>query len=75
MCDKAVRDHYLSFQYVPNWFVTKQQVKLWHDNDDDDHESIDWCEDHQKRKTEKAQIKKVNAYCLASIEMVGLVDS
>ena len=44
MCDEAVRDHSFSLQYVPNWFVTQQQVKIWHDdseyyyddNDDDD---------------------------------------
>ena len=54
MCDKAVRDHYFSLQYVSNWFVTQQQVKLWHDDD----EVIEWYEGHQKRKTQKAQIKE-----------------
>ena len=49
MCDEAVRDHSFSLQYVPNWFVTQQQVKIWHDdseyyyddNDDDDDDDDD----------------------------------
>ena len=34
MCDAAVREDSSSLIYVPDWFVTQQQVKLWHDDDD-----------------------------------------
>ena len=32
MCDKAVRKDPLSLQYVPDWFVTQGQVKIWYDD-------------------------------------------
>ena len=32
MCDKIVEESPWSLEYVPNWFVTQQQIKLWHDN-------------------------------------------
>ena len=66
MCNKAVRDGgFLYLQYVPDWFVTQQQMKgLW--DDDDDHCDDDlfkwyrtrWYEDYKKRKTQEVQIKK-----------------
>ena len=34
MCDAAVKEDSSSLIYVPDWFVTQQQVKLWHDDDD-----------------------------------------
>ena len=50
MCDKTVRDDSFSLQFVPNWFVTQQQVKLWHDNDDycNDNKLIEWYKDYKK---------------------------
>ena len=43
--------------------MTQEKLKLWldgndDDNDDDDDELIEWYEDHQKRKAQKAQIEK-----------------
>ena len=40
--------------------VTHQQIKIWHDSDDycNDDEVIKWYEGYQKRKVQKAQIKK-----------------
>ena len=40
--------------------MTQEQVKLWHDYDDyyDDNELIKWYDGYQKRKIQKAQIKK-----------------
>ena len=87
MCDEAVGGHSFSLQYVPNWFVTQQQVKIWHDDseyyydgddddngDNDDDRIIKWHDGYQKRKAQKTQIKKsVNAYFLVSIKMMGLV--
>ena len=32
MCDKIVEESPWSLKYVPNWFATQQQIKLWHDN-------------------------------------------
>ena len=61
MCDKAVKDDPYSLQFVPDWFVTQQQLKIWHDDDDDycnDDEMIRWYHGCQKRKAQKAQIKK-----------------
>ena len=65
MCAKTVKDNTYSLQYVPDWFVTQQQIKLWHDNDDNrptgwwrNDEIIEWYEDHKKRKAQKASIKE-----------------
>ena len=61
MCDKVVWEHPSSLQYVPDLFVTQEQVKSWHDNDNfyDDNKIIEWYyKGHQKRKVQKAQIKK-----------------
>ena len=63
-CDKAVRKDVLSLQYVSDWFVLLQE--MWYedfdddDNDDDDNDDvlIKWYERYQKRKAQKAQIKK-----------------
>ena len=61
MCDKIVRKCPSSLMYAPDWFVTQQQIKLWHDDDeycDDDDELIEWYEGYQKRRIQKAQIQK-----------------
>ena len=34
MCKKAVKDDPSSLQFVRDWFVTQQYIKIWHDNDD-----------------------------------------
>ena len=57
MCDKAVRDDHSSLQYVPDWFVTQQQLKLWHVYDDF-YKRTEWYDGYQKRKTQKASIKE-----------------
>ena len=39
--------------------MAQQLVKTWHDDNYDDNDEItEWYEGHQKRKTQKAQIKK-----------------
>ena len=45
---------------VPDWFVTQQQLKIWHDNDDycNDDGLIKWHDGYQKRKAQKARIKE-----------------
>ena len=44
MCVDAVWGDHFSLQFVPDWFVTQEQVKLWHDYDDyyDDDKLIEW---------------------------------
>ena len=60
VCNKAVTEDLFSLACVPNWFVTQGHVKLWHDDDDycNDSEFIKWYEGYQKRKAQKAKIKK-----------------
>ena len=44
MCDDVVRrDSYL-LQFVSDWFVTQEQLEIWHDDDDccTDGELIEW---------------------------------
>ena len=60
MCDKAVREYPFSFQHVPDWFVTQEQIGLRYDdkyvyNDD---RMIEWYKGHKKCKTQKASVKK-----------------
>ena len=40
--------------------MSQEQVKLWHNNGDycDDDEIIKWYDGYQKRKVQKAKIKK-----------------
>ena len=39
MCDKAVRKERFSFLFVPDWFVTQEQVKYLRDDNDDWHDN------------------------------------
>ena len=64
MCKEAVRREPYSLkcllEYVSDWFVTHQQIKIWHDNDywcyDD--ELIEWYKGYRKRKAQKTSIKE-----------------
>ena len=65
MCDKALRDDPFSLQYVPVWFVTREGLYMWYDDYydgdywvDDDDKFFNWYNGYQKRKAQKAQIKK-----------------
>ena len=60
MCDKAVHKRPWLLKYVPDWFITKQQIKSCYDDDDycNDDKLIKWHDGHQKRKAQKAQVKK-----------------
>ena len=44
VCDDAVRRTSWLLKYVPDWFVTKQQIKS--------------CYGHQKRRSQRAKIKE-----------------
>ena len=60
MCEKAVKKFPCLLKYVPDQFVTDQQIKIWHDNDYhcNDDKLIEWHKGYQKRKTQKAKIKE-----------------
>ena len=60
MCDKAVWGGPFSLQFVPDWFVTQQQLKLWHYYNDycnDDYRLNEWYDGYKKRKAQKSKIK------------------
>ena len=61
MCDKAVEEDPRLLEYVPDWFVTQEQIELWDDDDDyddDDDKLIGWYNGYKKRKAQKGQIEK-----------------
>ena len=60
MCDQAVKDYFFSLQFVPDVFVTQQQIDKWYDDDYayNDNEMIEWYEGYKKRKAQKAKIKE-----------------
>ena len=60
MCDKTVEKVSWSLEYVPDWYVTQGQIKLWRDDDDhcNDDRLIKWYEGYKKRKAQKVKIKE-----------------
>ena len=59
--DDVVQRYPSSLQFVPDRFVTQQQIKIWHDyrcpchNEDS---LLKWYNDYYKRKAQKAKIKE-----------------
>ena len=49
-----------SFLFVPDWFMTRKQLKIWHDDDKycDEKLIIEWYKRYQKRKPQKAKINE-----------------
>ena len=60
MCDDVVQRDSYSLQFVPDWFVTQEQLEIWHDDVDNctDDELIRWYKRYEKRKTQKERIKE-----------------
>ena len=59
MCDWVVDKEPRSLTLVPDWFVTKEQIGLWHDSKyRDNGKIIIWYNDYKKRKAQKAKIKE-----------------
>ena len=57
MCEGVVKDEPVALEFVPDWFVTQQQVKyLWDDDDWYNNKLINWYDGHKKRKAQKAKI-------------------
>ena len=48
-------------RYVPDWFVTQQQIGTWYDDDYvyNDSGMIKWYDGYQKHKAQKAKIKEL----------------
>ena len=57
-CDTAMRMDPWLLNYAPGWFVTQQQVKIWHNDDyyHDDDELVEWYESYKRGKIYKAKI-------------------
>ena len=57
--DVVQRDSY-SLQFVPDGFVTQEQLEIWHDDVDNctDDELIKWYKRYEKRKTQKEKRKE-----------------
>ena len=68
MCDDAVRRDPYSLKHVPDLFVTREWIDMWHNdcyNDDGNHgwcgwydKLFEWHEGYQNLKVQKAQIKE-----------------
>ena len=60
MCHNAVRKGPFPLQYVPDWFVTQQQVKIWHDDSKyhDKDRLIERYDGYEKRRALKMQVEK-----------------
>ena len=50
MCIRAVEAGLRLLDYVPDWFVTQQQIKIWLDGDEycDDDKLIEWYDGYKK---------------------------
>ena len=60
MCDDVVRMDSYSLLFDPDWFVTQEQLEIWHDDDEycSDDEIIELYKVYQKRKAWKVKIKE-----------------
>ena len=60
MCEKAVDRYLYLLRYVPDWFVTDQQIEIWHDNDEycNVDKLIEWYDGYKARKAQKVSIKE-----------------
>ena len=70
MLEKAIKRYLYLLKYVPDWFITDQQIKIWHDNNYrcNDDELIEWHKGYQKLLKRRAL-----THCLVSIKILGLV--
>ena len=57
---QSVSDYLFSLQLVSDWFVMKEQIDIWYDDDYvyNDSDMIKWYDRYQKPKFQKAKIKK-----------------
>ena len=49
MCNnKALREDLSSLQYIPEWFVTPQE--MWYEHFDNGDELVTWCNHYKQHK-------------------------
>lgn len=56
ICDDAVRsEESYPLQYVPDWFATQEQVKIWYNYSDycSDNETAEFYDDHKNTRCKK----------------------
>ena len=60
MCNEAVRRGPWNLRHVSHWFVTQQQIKIWHDDCYycNDNRLIKWYDGYKKQKAQKTSIKE-----------------
>ena len=60
MCDAAVCNKLGMMLFVPDWFVTQQQIDVWYGDYFlyNDNEMIKWCDVYKVRNAKKANIKE-----------------
>ena len=60
MCDDVVRMDSYSLLFDPDWFVTQEQLEIWHSDDEycNDDEIIELYKVYQKHKAWKVKIKE-----------------
>ena len=61
LCNKAFEEDFFSLKFIPDCFVTQQQIKRWYDDYfyDEDYDDVpEWYEGYQKHTAQKAQIKE-----------------
>ena len=56
MCEGVVKKYPCALQFVLYWFVTREWLLMWYDDDED--KFFGWYDGYQKRRSQKAQIKK-----------------
>ena len=61
ICDKSVKDDSSSLQFVPHWFVTREGLYVWHNDneycDGDEDNFFKWY-GYKKQKVQKASIRE-----------------
>ena len=60
MCTRALERCLWSLEYIPDWYVTQQQIRSWCDDDDycNYDKLIRWYDGYKKGKGQKVQIKE-----------------
>ena len=76
MCEKTVEEDLCSLHFVPGWFVTQQQIDIWHDDDyycDDDGAYRVVQRLPKGQGPESKNKRRTFTHCLESIKVLGLV--
>ena len=66
MCERAIEDDPSTLEFIPDWFVTREWMCMWHDDyyyDDDWHddwrdEFSGWYDGYEVREARKTSIKE-----------------